>query len=446
MKHFLLLFSTIILVSCGGVNKIVTEAPIYPNWISSRPISNEFYIGIAKSSKANPDYQSIAKQNALLDLSSEISVKLSSESIFHQVDKGDSYREDYQSLIQIESQKNLEAYTLLASWENEKEYWLYYQLSKSEWNQLRIERKQKAVNQAYSYYKLAEKFSDEMDLVSSVHHAVKALDVLKLYMNESLIHPELEFPLDMLCFQFLTEVHSSIIFEVVEGKQHRELILMGTDISLEPFDVNIGNAGIPFKIRTSFKGAPNTIFSNSSGLLQVRVNGMDVYRKEHFVQFILDWDQMLTDANASTWLQSLLKFPERTYKISLKTLWPTIAISSTELNLGKTMSQSILLNETTNYLKEKGFTIVAENKADFIISISADTKKGQTNNTMHTAMLEYEFVVKNRADKTTYQKQERALKGVQANYHSAGVNAYERCLDDFKWTVLRNYLKYLEGN
>ena len=37
---------------------------------------------------------------ALTDLSSEISVLLSSESIFHKVDKGSSYREDYQSLIQ----------------------------------------------------------------------------------------------------------------------------------------------------------------------------------------------------------------------------------------------------------------------------------------------------------------------------------------------------------
>ena len=187
MKHFLLLFSTIILVSCGGANKIVTEAPIYPNWISSRPISNEFYIGIAKSSKANADYQSIAKQNALLDLSSEISVKLSSESIFHQVDKGDSYREDYQSLIHIESQKNLEAYTLLASWENEKEYWLYYQLSKSEWNQLRIERKQKALNQAYNYYKLAEKFSGLTctggDIILSGLLHVQAEECLSVYSS-----------------------------------------------------------------------------------------------------------------------------------------------------------------------------------------------------------------------------------------------------------------------
>ena len=44
-----------------------------------------------------------------------------------------------------------------------------------------------------------------------------------------------------------------------------------------------------------------------------------------------------------------------------------------------------------------------------------------------------------------YQKQERALKGVQASFPTAGINAYERSLDDFKWDVLRPFLKYLEG-
>ena len=127
------LFSIIVVLlfaSCSGPKKTLkVDEPVYPNWISNRPLSGDYYIGIAKALKKSPDYSAVAKQNALMDLSSEISVKLSSESIFHQVDKGDSYREDYQSLIQMESQKDLEAYDLVASWENDKEYWLYYPVS-----------------------------------------------------------------------------------------------------------------------------------------------------------------------------------------------------------------------------------------------------------------------------------------------------------------------------
>ena len=75
------LFSILVIllsVSCSWTKKSVKiDAPVYPDWIQNRPLSNDYYIGIAKALKNKSDYSSIAKQNALMDLSSEISVKLS---------------------------------------------------------------------------------------------------------------------------------------------------------------------------------------------------------------------------------------------------------------------------------------------------------------------------------------------------------------------------------
>ena len=442
MKQILIISYLLIFFSCTGIKELPVAVVAYPNWISSRPISNGFYIGIAKSSKANSDYRAIAKQSALLDLSSEISVKLRSESIFHQVDKGDSYREDYQSLIQIENQKNLEGYTLVSTWENDTEYWLYYEMSKSDWKKIIDERRKKAIFEAYSYYKSAEKYLSEQNIISAVHYAVKSLDVLKLYMNASLIHPEFETPLDVLCFQFLVDVHSSVDFVLVNGKVNRELILMGSDISSESFDVFVGKKNVPFKIRSSLTGVPSRILTDESGYLKVQANSLDVYKKQHFVEFILDWKEVL---NNSVWLLPLLDLPEKSIKINLNILWPKISVNSTELNLGDTMSQPILLNETINYLNGKGFELVDEKNADLIIFISANTKEGLTNNTIHTSMLAYEFLVNETSGKVIYQHQNRAIKGVQASFETAGINAYERSIDDFKWDVLRGFLKYLEG-
>ena len=115
MKRIILLSCLAVLFACTGSKEVSSPEPVYPNWVSNRPFSSDFYIGIAKALKSNPDYQALAKQNALADLSSEISVKLSSESIFHQIDKGDTYREEYQALIQVESNKKLEGYTSVAS-------------------------------------------------------------------------------------------------------------------------------------------------------------------------------------------------------------------------------------------------------------------------------------------------------------------------------------------
>ena len=120
---------------------------------------------------------------------------------------------------------------------------------------------------------------------------------------------------------------------------------------------------------------------------------------------------------------------------------PKISIISNELNLGQECTQSILLNESLNYFQDKGFEIVEDINADYQISIKSNTYKGLTNNRMHSALLQYEFVVKDSSGKIVYQEQKRELKGVQSNFPSAGINAYERSLDNFKWDILFPFIK-----
>ena len=56
--------------------------------------------------------------------------------------------------IKNQTYKNYEL-ILINDDSNEKEYWLYYKLSKSKWAEIKSERKNKAINEAYSYYKLS---------------------------------------------------------------------------------------------------------------------------------------------------------------------------------------------------------------------------------------------------------------------------------------------------
>lgn len=446
--RYLFVISTFItlLWSCTSTKPIVDESvPSYPHWLLSRPISESNYIGIAKASKSSGDYQTIAKQNALMDLSSEISVKLNSESILHQVDKGQSYREEYQSLIQMQSHKELEGYKLVASWEDDKDYYLYYTLSKYEWEQIRVTRKANALEQAYTFYQLAIAESAKDKAALRVHYAVKALDRLKMYMNESLWYEGLDKPLDILCFEMLSDVHSSIGFEMHQGMQEREIVLMGKDISLEEFEVDVTSVGLPFKVRSSMKGIPDQLSSNDDGLLVIQASAIDVYRKEHFIHLQFDWKSLIEETTAESWVISLLDFPEKTFEIKVNAIWPKLAINSEELNLGEPMDQAILLNASSNFFRKKGFEFVDASEADYIISIQANTSRGLHNNRMHTALLYYQFEVNDASGELVFQKQMRELKGVQASFPSAGINAYERSLEDFSWDVLRPFIKLLEG-
>ena len=145
----------------------------------------------------------------------------------------------------------------------------------------------------------------------------------------------------------------------------------------------------------------------------------------------------------SNYLFSLLVF--LLFSCSGSRVLPKISIISNELNLGQECAQSILLNESLNYFQDKGFEIVEDTNADYQISIKSNTYKGLTNNRMHSALLQYEFCVKDTSGNMVFQQQKRELKGVQSNFPSAGINAYERSLDDFKWDILRPFIKQLEG-
>jgi hypothetical protein len=65
---------------------------------------------------------------------------------------------------------------------------------------------------------------------------------------------------------------------------------------------------------------------------------------------------------------------------------------------------------------------------------------------MHTALLHYKFEVFDVHGNLVFQKQMRELKGVQASFPTAGINAYQRSLENFEWDALRLFIEFLEGN
>ena len=86
-----------------GFGELDAKSKRKPKWITNRPIDNNYYIGIGKSSKleSNDDYIQIAKNNALADIISEISVKISSNSILSQFEDNSGYKETYEAQIKI---------------------------------------------------------------------------------------------------------------------------------------------------------------------------------------------------------------------------------------------------------------------------------------------------------------------------------------------------------
>lgn len=116
-----------------------------PSWVNNRPISEVYYIGISTIQKAdNVNYRDMGKLMALKDLASEITVKVEDESKYSVKENGsqaESFISDFQKSSKIVTVADLEDYEFVDAYETEKEYSVYYQLSKRKYFEKQVLKK-----------------------------------------------------------------------------------------------------------------------------------------------------------------------------------------------------------------------------------------------------------------------------------------------------------------
>lgn len=186
MKRILVLpLVTAIMLECGGSKK-VAQTPITPSWIQGRPTQPGYYIGIGSARKTTPDYQQAAKQSALADLASDISVSISSQSVLNAFESQNYFSEDFRSSIRAEAQKELEGYEVVDSWEDQNTYWIYYRLSKDTYRRMVEEKKAAAAAKSLDFYDKAITAINGNDTRTALLMLVKALEPIKPFFAETI--------------------------------------------------------------------------------------------------------------------------------------------------------------------------------------------------------------------------------------------------------------------
>ena len=156
MKRFLQL----LLLTCLFFQINLLHAKKVPEWVTSRPINNEFYIGIGHASKikGSNDHIEKATSEALKNLASEITVNISGEVVSSMIEKSGMLEEELKSKIRSTTEAELEGYELVEQWQNKKEYWIYYRLSRVKYQLARAEKIEKAISLALDQFTKAKKF------------------------------------------------------------------------------------------------------------------------------------------------------------------------------------------------------------------------------------------------------------------------------------------------
>jgi len=93
-----------------------------PDWVNKRPIDNNSYIGIGVAEKdiETSEYIQKAKDRALREIASEITVTISSATLNQILEKAGVVKEEFESQIKSSTQAQLEGYELVDTWEDKK--------------------------------------------------------------------------------------------------------------------------------------------------------------------------------------------------------------------------------------------------------------------------------------------------------------------------------------
>lgn len=94
-------------------------------------------------------------------MSSEIKVDISSNSILYTAQNNNQFSENFNSLIKLTNTDNIEGYKLVDTYENDKQYWLYYELDKQEYENQKAKKKQLIVAKAVNLINVS--FTDEKE-------------------------------------------------------------------------------------------------------------------------------------------------------------------------------------------------------------------------------------------------------------------------------------------
>jgi hypothetical protein len=432
------------MISCKSKQAVTTQTATEvkaPLWVSSRPNNGFKYIGVGFADKSKANYQMEAKKNALYDLASEIKVNISSNSVLYTVQNNNSFNENFNSLIKLSNSDNIEGYTLVDAYENDKQYWVYYQLDKEEYARQKAQKKQQTITKASNL--IVASFYDEKnkDFSSSLKKRIQAFGVLTPYLSEEINFDGTQtngiktvFDLTGLIQQQLQSISVTQQKTMPVLKPYQSTyapvvykLELTSKMPLQNFPLIVASEEDRINVneRTS---------TNASGEVQIKVNSVEPLNQN--VGFSLNPDISTLMGSDSVGMAGVMLLKQFIQTSSLKVYAMvsniTIYVNSVEKNFGKPTG----LNSIEAFIKQK-FTgqevrlVDRPEEADYIIEAVAETQEDissailDRNYKIKLASLIINLQLKNRAtNEVLYKTQVNDVYGYANIAEKAGLNAY----------------------
>ncbi len=411
-----------------------------PNWVSAKPVSNLYYYGIGNALFTNADYQATARDEALADMASEISVKLSSNSILYQFENDNDFIETYRNTIEASTSKVIEGHELVESWTDEKQFWSLYRLSKEEYARQLRRKKSTALSIGLTAFELAQSQLNKSP-VNAFSNYCHCLEAIEKYLGEEtkVFTNTKEIDLGSSCFAKLQHLSANLNIaipsEVTRPRRSQSDVLFRVTVTIS----NTPFQNLPIELFDGFRYFRKPVQSEGS----LNVTASEVSPKSKLVTLRPTFISLnSTESPIVSQLVKNLTTPK--VEVRLLSAKVRLYVESEEYNLGVKRSESLTASHLKSELTSLGYNLVGHpEKSDIIISIKAHTRKGTEFSGLHTTYLDVEVsALESSTKKEIYSNSIQSIKGINLTYERAGLKAFSNSRHKLKVDIAEDIIKH----
>lgn len=155
-----------------------------PEWTLQQPFDNGYYSAVVKIPKKAPNYKELARNEAIREISTQISVQIDSDIALKETEANGIPSSELISSIRSSSNNKIRDLQLVGTYETKNDYWAYYRLSKSEYYAWRKNQCEQATAQALNL--LNEFDLSQTNLTSGISALLKGLELIVDYTDMDL--------------------------------------------------------------------------------------------------------------------------------------------------------------------------------------------------------------------------------------------------------------------
>jgi hypothetical protein len=457
VKKFLFL-ALVIFVSCSPAStqtkskkKGKKDENPQPSWLSVKPDEGTYYIGIGHATKdGQNNYVQEAKKSALEDLISDIKVNVSSTSVLNQLDNGKEFQEKYQQMIQTTAADNIEEFEQVDVWQDERNYWVYYRLSKQRYKEIKDQQKRDAVTLGLDFFTKARESDKNNDLVTALGFYYQGFHAVEKYLAEPLqiqfqgqdilltneIIASMQLILDKM--QLTVNPTQIMVNRIVAQSGQTITTKVLTKADQKPI------SGLPL-IATFEKGAgdvfPDYKTDETGGvkILLTKISSRDLEQtvavKVNLLKFAGD-----NPSDIYSLVSQKIVVPKGLVVMSVQR--PLVYLTSVEKNLGIDKANQQVANKIKNYLATAGFEFTGDKKkAELALDVNSNSEKGAVSGsifiTYATSVIRVSSV---KDDKEIYATTLDRVKGFSLDYERSSQDAYNKLLESLDSQTLPEML------